>query len=383
MSTYISSRKPNPTFDDVPFWMNSYLSHLRTVLSYTPKTLVTTYSALREYCRYLVFKKRFHREPLADGLLELNGDSCKDMDILQDLSIMNLSLDTVAGVTRKEIEQYHYYLADVRGNQPVTRNKKLAVLRSFYNYVVDEQEELREVHFLYESDAFRKLNCLHLELAVSPAAKVLSAKQPKKEPVYLKQHEVERLLQVIDGPNAVRDYAIILLFLVTGMRLKELCSINLKDISEDSIYIMGKGMKERTVYLTPACQDALNTYLQSYRQPLEDRLLDKNALFVSSRKLRRLTERAIQNVVEKSLSAAGLGHASTHKLRHTAATILVDEGADLLTVQRYLGHDSPDTTAKYTHLSNAAVRDAVSHSTLGSLGGKGLRRKAQIEEEEQ
>ena len=382
MSTYISPRKPNPTFDDVPFWLASYLNHLRTILSYTPKTLVTSYSALREYCRYIVFKKRFGHEPSKDRKLELNGDLCDEMEILQDLSIMNLSLDTVAGMTRKEIEQYHYFLADVRGNQPVTRNKKLAVLRSFYNYIVDQQEDLRDVYFPYESESFRALNCLHLELAVSPAAKIISAKQPKKEPVFLKKEEVERLLRCVEGPNDVRDYAIILLFLVTGLRLKELCAINMKDLSEDSIYIMGKGMKERTVCLTESCKNALDEYIREYRDPIADKLLEKNALFVSSRRLRRLTERAVQGMVEKRLAAAGLSYASVHKLRHTAATMLVEEGTDLLTVQKYLGHDSPETTAKYTHLSNAAVRDAVMHTTLGSLGDEGLRRKTVVEEDE-
>lgn len=370
MSTYLSPYNSQLSFDDIPFWLQTYLRYLKTIRGYTATTIITTYSSLRQYCKYVAFRAKYHHEPDPAGRILIAGDSVDEITVFQDMGVLHLSLDTVAKIQKKEIEQFHYFLSDVMNNASSTRNKKLSVIRQLYEYIVDEQEELREYYYEYETEQFRKLNCLHITLQASPAAKVIGSKVDATLPVYMPPEDIDILLQSISGKAAVRDYAIILLMLVTGVRLSELCAINLQDIGKEDIRVReGKGGKERILFLSEAARDALDAYLREYRQPLEEKLRDKNALFVSHR-CRRLTGRAIEKMLDRRLLNAGLDNKlySPHKLRHTAATTLVNDGADLLTVQRYLGHESPDTTVKYTHLADHKVRDAVKQSKLGSIG---------------
>lgn len=379
MSTYISPSRPNAnSYDDVPFWFQGYLRYLRSIRGFTNQTVVTTYCTLREFGKYITFKAKYGHEPVAAPYVEERTDekgqtyrvSVDEIQRFREMEVQKLPLDTMAAVSKQEIEMYHYFLTDTLENEASTRNKKLAAIRGFYSYLVDEQKELNEEIFANESEEFRRINCLHEELVYSPAAKIAGSKIVSKQPIFLKPVETDRLLESIDGRSAVRDYAIILTLLVTGIRVSELCAINTQDVSEDSIKIKGKGQKERTVYLTGPCKKALDRYIREYREPLEEKLIDRNALFVSTARLRRLTVRGVEKMVAKQMKYAGLGNQNytPHKLRHTAATTLVNDGADLLTVQLYLGHESPETTAKYTHLSGRAIQKAVNSSSLGSLG---------------
>lgn len=379
MSTYISPSRPNAnSYDDVPFWFQGYLRYLRSIRGFTNQTVVTTYCTLREFGKYITFKAKYGHEPVAAPYVEERTDekgqtyrvSVDEIQRFREMEVQKLPLDTMAAVSKQEIEMYHYFLTDTLENEASTRNKKLAAIRGFYSYLVDEQKELNEEIFANESEEFRRINCLHEELVCSPAAKIAGSKIVSKQPIFLKPVETDRLLESIDGRSAVRDYAIILTLLVTGIRVSELCAINTQDVSEDSIKIKGKGQKERTVYLTGPCKKALDRYIREYREPLEEKLIDRNALFVSTARLRRLTVRGVEKMVAKQMKYAGLGNQNytPHKLRHTAATTLVNDGADLLTVQLYLGHESPETTAKYTHLSGRAIQKAVNSSSLGSLG---------------
>ena len=187
----------------------------------------------------------------------------------------------------------------------------------------------------------------------------------------------KKLLSVTENDdndeNKERDYAIITLFLNCGLRLSELIGINIQDIdfNEYKMNVIGKGNKERTIYLNKACINAINNYLLV--RPKEgvknDSKASNKALFLSKRH-ERISNRTVQYIVEKELRKAGLDTSkySTHKLRHTAATLMYQYGqVDIRALQELLGHKSISTTEIYTHVSNEQVRDALAKNPLGNL----------------
>ena len=170
--------------------------------------------------------------------------------------------------------------------------------------------------------------------------------------------------------NIERDYAIITLFLNCGMRLSELVGIDITDIdfSENRMTVIGKGNKERTIYLNKACINAINSYLR-VRPHDVSKIEDKNALFLSERH-ERIANRTVQYVVKEELRKAGIdsNKYSVHKLRHTAATLMYQYGnVDIRALQELLGHESISTTEIYTHVANEQVRAAVESNPLANL----------------
>ena len=210
-------------------------------------------------------------------------------------------------------------------------------------------------------------------IQINPAQNLENPKLDKRLPKYLSLDDSKRLLNVTaneDNRNSKRDYAIITLFLNCGMRLSELVGINTTDIifSECKLNVIGKGNKERTIYLNKACMNAIQEYLNV--RPKEAIKYDsKNALFLSERR-ERISRRTVQYVVDKELKAAGLDTKkySTHKLRHTAATLMYQYGnVDIRALQELLGHESISTTEIYTHVNNEQVRNAVESNPLANL----------------
>ncbi len=188
----------------------------------------------------------------------------------------------------------------------------------------------------------------------------------KRLPRFLNLEESRQLLDAVDGRSFERDYAIITLFLNCGMRLAELVSINLKDIRDDRLTILGKGGKERTVYLNKACMEAIDAYRKV--RPTEG-VVDRLALFISERK-RRIGRTTVQHIVKKHIGSAGLDTAkySTHKLRHTAATLMYKHGqVDIRALQEILGHESISTTEIYTHVDDSRLRSAVESNPLSQI----------------
>ena len=200
----------------------------------------------------------------------------------------------------------------------------------------------------------------------NPAAELDSPKITKSLPRYLELDECKALLNVIDGDHKERDYCMIILFLNCGMRLSELVGINVGDISGDSLVVMGKGNKERTVYLNESCKEAINNYL-AVRPKAEGP--NANALFLSNRR-QRISSKTVQYTVKKYIKAAGLDASkySTHKLRHTAATLMYSYGdVDIRALQEILGHTSVATTEIYTHVKNARIKEAVAKNPLADF----------------
>ena len=255
-------------------------------------------------------------------------------------------------ITQEDILNYLGYAALDRKNEASTRARKLSSLKTFFKY-------------------------LHLTLHAideNPAINIDSPVQKKRLPKYLTLKESLDLLAAVgedaDNKYRERDLCIITLFLNCGMRLSELTGISLSDIDPElrSMRVIGKGNKERIIYLNDACRDAIRRYVAVRGRDGE--IKDKNALFIS-REHRRISNQMVQKIVYKYLAAAGLEykHFSTHKLRHTAATLMYQQGhVDVRVLKDILGHEQLNTTQIYTHVSDEAMEDAMNRNPLSSVG---------------
>ena len=340
MSTYIKSGK-NLEFDNAPDWLVAYMRHRRTLRGNTPNSVMTDFIALREFLQWLAAYRK-------------TGKSPSTKQHLREVSILDMLLEDAVAVTRNDIETYLYFCADTLGNGENTRTKKLVMIRCFYNYLLDQQEALQ------------------IGLKANPAERILNPKTPKKQPILLPEQERTSLLDSIDGENATRDYAILLLLMSCGLRVSEVVNITMKDVNMAAgiIKIHGKGNKERLAYPTPTCINALQEYLDCYRQFATNDTSPNAYFFVAKRTGKKITTRAVELFMQKHVNAAGIGGMgyTPHKLRHTTATMLAKDGVDLLAIQQILGHESPTTTQIYTHLGNEDIERAVQQSSLSDLG---------------
>lgn len=338
MSTYVKQGKPLE-YDNAPDWLVAYMHYQRSVLGNTPKSVMTYFKALREFFQWV-------------SVFTGTGSQPGSENELRNTEILDLPFSAALNVTRSDIETYLYFLTDVIGNEPPTRNKKLVAIRTFYDYLLDQQETMG------------------FELGSNPADRIRRTKTAKKQPIYLPAPDQKALLEGISGDNGIRDYAIFLLMLSAGLRVSEVVGIDMTDLNLDNltIRVQGKGNKERIVNITPPCRDAIWRYIVEYRDLITG--LKTLALFVSKRRLDRLTDRAVQKAMQKHVLEAKLGGNgyTPHKLRHTTATTLVKDGTDLLTVQMLLGHETPATTQIYTHLDQTDIARALEASSLSDLG---------------
>ena len=318
--------------------LRDFLSYHETIKAHSQKTVDEYFLDLRNFFRYL----KQSRDP-----------SLRDLP-LNEISIMDVDLDFVKSVTLTDIYAYMTYLSRDRvlhqnsdasdyGLNAASRARKIATIRSFYNYLT---------------------NKAHL-LDVNPCKDLDSPKIKKTLPKYLTLDESVQLLQSVDGQNRERDYCILTIFLNCGLRISELCGLDLQDIQDDALRVLGKGNKVRIVYLNDACKDALNDYL-AVRRPITGR--DHNSLFLSTRN-ERISRSSVHALVKKHLSAAGLDASeySSHKLRHTAATLMLQNGVDVKAVQEVLGHEHLNTTEIYTHIDNDALRVAAKANPLSHV----------------
>ncbi|MFA5744615.1 MAG: site-specific tyrosine recombinase/integron integrase [Candidatus Paceibacterota bacterium] len=193
--------------------------------------------------------------------------------------------------------------------------------------------------------------------AISPE-KIELAKLPERELDLISPTELARLLQAADGPEEkdLRDKAILELFFSTGLRVSELCALNNDlDLSQDSFSVRGKGEKVRVVFLSEAAKKSVAAYLKARKDMAE-------ALFVNvsagNSIPSRLTPRSVERIIKKCAAKAGITKKMTpHVLRHVFATDLLNNGADIRSVQQLLGHASINTTQIYTHITDAHLRE--------------------------
>ncbi len=316
-----------------PFFVNEYLTHLSVVKCLSDSTVMGYYQDIRQFLRFLQFR-------------EMQPDVQPTAEMLMDLPICDMKPEQLDAVTLREIYEYYSFLAVECKNHDKARSRKASSLRSFFSYLT------KQAHLVRQDPT------VNLELS-----------SPKRAlPKYLNLDESLKLLRTLTTQENhrahIRDYCILTLFLNCGIRLSELVGLNLSslDLKESKMRVLGKGSKERIVYLNSACMSALREYLFE-RSQIET---DDTALFLSNQK-KRISRRRVQQIVEESLAAAGLqGRGlSTHKLRHTAATLMYQHGhVDILTLKSILGHESTATTEIYTHLSDTAVQEAMDHSPL-------------------
>ncbi len=264
---------------------------------------------------------------------------------IDEIDISNLDYSFVKKIALTDIYEYLSYMNTVRKNSAATRARKVACLRSYFKYMHGKAKYIDD----------------------NPTKELESPKLKQALPNYLTLEESKLLLEtVLKNSTGYRDYAIITLFLNCGMRLSELVGINLTDIKNDTLIVTGKGNKERTIYLNNACIQAIAKYLKE--RPV-DNVKDKNALFLSARN-QRISNKTIQYLVKKYIQLAGLDTSrfSTHKLRHTAATLMYREGnTDLRTLQEILGHEHLSTTQIYTHVNDKQQKSAMENNPLANI----------------
>ncbi len=323
---------------EAPPVIRDYLVYLETIMGRSPRTVSEYYLDLRTFFRYLQQRRRLVSPQLDFDQIPLDA----------------VDLPMVKSVTRTEILDFLVFAARQRpkhhkspettyGNDVRTRARKVSALRGFYKYYCDK-----------------------LQLIADNPTKSLDIPKARKSlPKYLTLDESIDLLEAIDGPYRERDYCIITLFLNCGMRVSELAGINLQDISGDRLRLLGKGNKERMVYLNQACINAIEVYLPHRVTPKAGH---KNALFIS-RLGQRINVQTVKALVNKYLKKAGLGqkHCSVHKLRHTAATLMYQNGVDVRTLKDVLGHENLDTTMIYTHVVDQNLKDAAEANPLANL----------------
>ena len=332
MSTYIDPVHPqrHTPYNDVPPDVTDYLRYMETILNRSPRTVNAYYIDLRTFFRFL---------------MQYRGLAPDDAE-LDEIDISKLDLDFIQSITKSEIYEYLYYLKSERGNEAAARARKLSCVKGFFRFMVSKVNRMQ----------------------IDPAQDVAVPSVRQALPKYLSLEESIELLKNVQSDFYERDFCIITLFLNCGMRLTELVTINLADFKEDTIRIVGKGNKERLVYLNEACINALRQYCDQ-RAKLEN-LKDKKALFVSKRTGRRLSPRRVEQIVGDCLKNAGLdgrGY-SPHKLRHTAATLMYRHGdVDMLALKEILGHEDVSTTQIYTHINTEKLRKAVRSSPLSSM----------------
>ncbi len=328
------SREKNPDF------LNAFLDYSITILNKSP-------NSVKEYNYDLSTFLKF---------IKLHFNLTKEEDF-KNINIEDMKIDTIKKITLNDIHAFLAYLTNTYHSKASTRARKASSIRIFFQYLSQKADDIYKIQN-------------------NPAQNLETPKLDKRLPKYLSLDDSKKLLDVSsneDNRNCERDHAILTLFLNCGLRLSELVGINLQDINfEDcKLNVIGKGNKERTIYLNKACMKAIADYLEI--RPKEgvkkDKKLSDKALFLSERK-ERIGRRTVQYIVDKELSLAGLDtkRYSVHKLRHTAATLMYQYGnVDIRALQVLLGHESISTTEIYTHVDNEQVRNAVERNPLAML----------------
>lgn len=273
---------------------------------------------------------------------------------LEEIDIKNIDIGFIQQIDTSDIFDFLSYLANDRAINPDSaapdhgisasaRARKLSAIKSFYKYLTVRTKQLQE----------------------NPVADLEYPKLRKSLPKYLTLDQSSALLQAVSGQNEKRDYAILMLFLNCGIRRSELVNLNLTDVYEDRIRVVGKGNKERFVYFGSACRKAIDAYLPERNK----RILSDNRALFGSRDNNRISVTAVHRLVKKALLQAGLDSTqfSAHKLRHTAATMMLSGGVDVKTVQEVLGHENLNTTQIYTHIENTELKIAAEANPLSKL----------------
>lgn len=326
------------TYRDSPPILREFLTYHETIKAQSPRTIAEYHLDLRMFLRFIKLMRN-----------EMSYDT--DLDTID---IRDIDLPFIESITSVEVYDFLSYLANDReirpdsatgsvGLGPAARARKLSAIKSFYKYLTVRTKQTDK----------------------NPVKDMEFPKLRKSLPRFLSLDESARLLNAVRGSNAKRDFAILMIFLNCGIRRSELVGLNLTDIQEDRIRVVGKGNKERIVYMGTPCRKAIDAYLVERNKII---LSDNRALF-GSRDKNRISVSAVHRLVKKHLLAAGLDatHLSAHKLRHTAATLMLSGGVDVKTVQEVLGHENLNTTQIYTHVESTELKLASTANPISKL----------------
>lgn len=314
-----------------PESLTDFLSYLETIKGKSPNTIIGYRTDLILFFKFLKAYKR--------GLP-------KGVELLE-LDISDLDDNFVKEVQLRDLYAFLSYVEQVRDNGNYAKSRKVAALKSYFKFLQNKIKIIKE----------------------NPAADLETPKIEKRNPIYLTLEESIKLLDNMDkdNKNYKRDYCILVLFLNCGMRLSELCNIKISKFRGDTLSIVGKGDKERVVYLNKLCIKALDEYLK-FREGLNIPDEYKDFMFISSRN-RPINKRTVELMVKKYTTQVGLGTKYTpHKLRHTAATLMYKHGeVDIRSIQSVLGHENISTTQIYTHVDDDDLREAINKNPLSNI----------------
>ena len=317
-----------------PVVIRDFLTYNETIKGKSSRSVEGYYLDLQTFFRYML---------TARGMADKNTP-------FEEIDISPVDIELIKTVTLSDLYSFLVYCKNERGNNPATRARKTSTLKIFFRYLCEQTHRLE----------------------TNPTLMLDSPKVKQSLPKHLTLEDSLELLNSVDGANQKRDFCILTLFLNCGLRLAELCSLNVSDIKPDgTMTVTGKGNKERLVYLNDACMTAVNEYLAV--RPSENLpYTQKNALFIS-RNHRRISPKTVQHIVKTYLEKAGLGGQgfSTHKLRHTAATLMYQHGkVDIRVLKDILGHSNLGTTQIYTHVSDSQIKNAIDSNPLSNVQNK-------------
>ena len=259
--------------------------------------------------------------------------------VFEEIDVSDVDIKLLNKVTTDDLLAFIIWLSRTRKQSNAARARHVASLKSFFKYLHSKKR-------LIDSNPAYDLETPTLE----QSQKLLTT-------AYASPKE-----------SNVRDYCMLTLFLNCGMRLSELRGINTNDIRGTTLTVIGKGNKERTIYLNDSCLAALDDWLAE-RESIKVKPEAGKALFVSKRGT-RISDDMIQIVIKRLLEEAGIDTRiySVHKLRHTAATLMYKYGhVDIRNLQMILGHQSVSTTQIYTHVDEEALQRAVDSNPLASF----------------
>lgn len=327
-------------YNEFPELVVEFLNYMDAIKNRSKLTVSEYATDLRTFFRYMKYYK---------GLTDCKNPNDESFE---KISIKDIDDEFVKKITITDAYAFLSYCKDDRNNSARTRARKVSTLRDFFKFCKVQKGIIKE----------------------NPMQQLDSPKLKQSLPKYLTLEQATDLLRsAFDGPNKERDFAIITLFLNCGMRLSELVSLNYTDIRDDNtIKVTGKGNKERTIYLNDACITAINNYMRV--RPV-DGVIDKDALFLSNRH-QRISPKTVQHIVYTALDKAGLQGFSTHKLRHTAATLMYQYAdVDVLVLKEILGHENVGTTQIYTHVVNDQLKNATDSNPLNTNKIKDIENK--------
>ncbi|HOV97765.1 MAG TPA: tyrosine-type recombinase/integrase [bacterium] len=285
-------------------------------------------------------------------------------------------------LSQNTIKMYHFYLTDFAQwsknflkkdtftigdiNDDIVREYRINLNRRISSKSNLEFKRSTQKTFLVALRAFLKYLVVEKSIEILPPEKVILGKSEDRVPKVLNAQQIKKLFEVqnLDKKSGIRDKAIIETLYSTGLRVSELVALNRDEINLDTgeFTVVGKGRKARTVYLSPEAIKWLKRYLSARADPFVP-------LFIrySGKKMQendfdgeslRISPRSVQRLIKKYVKRAGISvDATPHTLRHTYATGLLSEGADLREVQELLGHSNVSTTQIYTHVTNKQLRD--------------------------